>query len=257
MTIERDRRGIFAGSKLRQTVAWTARCALGVALSMSVAPVAKAQVAVDVGVSAGAAYPSAPPPDVVPEDRPLSPGPGYYWVPGTWDWTGGDWEWMPGYWMPHRDGYAYVGPRFVWEGDRFVYYRPFWEGPRGYHEYRYGAWRGAPPVAWRAHPRYEPRAWRAEHTVAWRRGAPAGAFRAHEETRAIEAHRVAGHREAEHRAVEHHEAEHRAVQAEHHEAEHRAVEHREAAVAHHEAEHRGAPVQHAPPAHGGHDEHRR
>jgi hypothetical protein len=158
---------------------------------------------------------------------------------------------MPGYWIPQREGYVYVGPRFVWEGDRFIYHRPYWEGPHGYVEYRYGAWRGAPPAGWRARPRYEPRAWRVDagHSTAWRRlpGAPPGAFHAREH-REVDAHREAERRATEHRAeVAHHEAEHR--EAEHHAAavEHREVEHREAEhrdVEHREAEHRVA----APPA---------
>ena len=124
-------------------------------------------------------YPTSPIPDPIPEYQPPAPGYGYYWVGGYWDWTGYDWDWQSGYWAPQRAGYLYFGPRFVWEGDRMVYYRGYWQGPGGYREYGYMGGRG--PAAWRARPQYEPRVWRGspEHATAWRRapGAPAGGFR--------------------------------------------------------------------------------
>ena len=81
-------------------------------------------------------YPTSPIPDPIPEYQPPAPGYGYYWVGGYWDWTGYDWDWQSGYWSPQRAGYLYFGPRFVWEGDRMVYYRGYWQGPGGYREYR-------------------------------------------------------------------------------------------------------------------------
>ncbi len=223
LSLETFHRAGTAGAGVRRARAFTAASVLALAGALSFTAPAHAQgVQVEVGLSAATAYPTVPPPDELPEDRPPAPGLGYYWVPGYWNWAG-YWDWAPGYWMPHREGYAYVGPRFVWEGDRLVYYRPFWRGPHGYREYRYGAWRGAPPAEWRAHPRYEPRAWRGEpaHSTAWRRlpGTPAGAFRSE------------------------------APRAEHREAEHREAEHREADREHHEVERRAAPPAHAVPAH--------
>src|SRR5689334_12212905 len=61
-------------------------------------------------------YPTAPPPEPIFEVRPPVPGYGYYWVDGYWDWNGYDWSWANGYWAPERPGYAYVRPRYVFEG---------------------------------------------------------------------------------------------------------------------------------------------
>ena len=120
------------------------------------------------------AYPTTPQPDPIPEYRPPLPGYGYYWVTGWWEWNGYDWDWQSGYWMPPRAGWAYYGPRYVWESGNLVYYRGYWMGPGGEREYGYGP-RGAPPAQWRARPNYEPRAWRAEpaHSMACASGAGA------------------------------------------------------------------------------------
>jgi hypothetical protein len=204
---------------------------LGFALAFTAVP--QAAHAAGVRVAVGVVTPGAPPPEVIPEDRPPVPGPGYYWVPGSWDWTGSDWAWSSGYWIPRRTGYAYVAPRYIWEGDHFVYHRAYWNGPRGYHEYGYGGWHGAPAVAWRAHPRYEPQVWRREHRAA------------------VEHRAVVEHRAAEHRATERQAVEHRAVvqhrEAEHHAANQRGADHR--VVERRAAEHRQAVRQSAPPAH--------
>jgi len=119
-------------------------------------------------------YPTSPIPDPIPEYIPPSPGYGYTWVAGYWDWTGYDWNWQTGYWTPNRAGYAYFGPRFVWEDGVMVYYRGYWQGPGGMRDYAYYGDRG--PIGWRARPQYEPRVWRGapEHNAGWRR-AP-GAF---------------------------------------------------------------------------------
>ncbi len=162
------------------------------------------------------AYPTRPIPDAIPEYVPPSPGYGYTWVAGYWDWTGYDWNWQSGYWAPNRAGFAYYGPRFIWEGDQMVFYRGYWLGPGGSRDYAYYGGRG--PIGWRARPQYEPRAWRGapEHNAAWRRapGAPAGGFRGEapayrrEErregtarSRAPEQHREMQNREAEHREM--------------------------------------------------------
>ncbi|HEX4477618.1 MAG TPA: hypothetical protein VH142_21155 [Polyangiaceae bacterium] len=218
---------------------------LGFAATASLSSPAKAQgVQVDVGLDAEA-YPTAPPPDPIPEDEPVAPALGYSWVPGYWDWTGYDWEWNVGYWSPQRAGYLYVGPRFVWEGEHLVYYRSYWRGPDGHRDFRYGGGRVA-PVAWRAHPRVDPHTWRREpaHSTAWRTapGAPSGGWRGAPPAglRHPEAARAATEHAAEHRVVEHpaehrvaaHQSEPRAVRQQ---AEHRAVEHQ---VATHAVQHR-------------------
>ncbi len=95
-------------------------------------------------------YPTTPPPDPIPEYQPPAPGYGYYWVSGYWDWTGYDWDWNAGYWAPQRPGFIYIGPRFVWEGGRPVYYRGYWQGPNGFREYGY--YGGRAPAARGARP---------------------------------------------------------------------------------------------------------
>jgi hypothetical protein len=228
------------------------RCASLLALALAlplVAPPAHAATArAAVGVHA-TVYPAAPPPEVVPEDRPVAPGQAYYYVPGHWNWTGNDWAWVSGYWVPQRAGYVYVAPRYVWEGDRWVYYRAYWQAPRGHREYAYNG-RVAIRPEWRAQPRVDPRAWRAEHRemrqVAVERQAAEHHAAEHREAERIAAER----RAAEHHALEHREAEHIAAkgratanrEAERREAEHIAAERRNAAAhqaAHREAEQRG------------------
>ncbi|HXJ22795.1 MAG TPA: hypothetical protein VMT03_21435 [Polyangia bacterium] len=133
-----------------------------------------------VAVSAdGTTYPSAPPPDPIPEYPPPSPGWGYTWIAGYWDWGGYDWSWEPGYWAPQDAAYAYIGPRFVFVDGRPVYYRPYWRGPGGRVVYGYGP-RGVPPASFRARPSVAPQAWRAEpvHNGGWRGSPGAGAYRA-------------------------------------------------------------------------------
>ena len=71
-------------------------------------------------------YPTMPPPDPIPEIRPLAPAYGYAWIDGYWDWTGVDWTWNSGYWMPQRAGVVYIAPRFVFVDGRPVYYRSYW-----------------------------------------------------------------------------------------------------------------------------------
>lgn len=125
------------------------------------------------------AYPTAPPPDPIPEYPPPSPGYGYSWINGYWDWSGYDWSWQAGYWAPQEAGYAYIGPRFVFVEGRPVYYRPYWRGSGGRVVYGYGP-RGAPPVAWRARPSVAPTAWRTEpaHNTAWQSRPGAASWRA-------------------------------------------------------------------------------
>jgi hypothetical protein len=113
-------------------------------------------------------YPQSPPPDPVPEFAPESPGGGYVWVNGYWDWNGNDWIWADGYWAPNRAGYVYFGPRFEFVDGRAVYYRSYWAGPGGVHEYGYGYGpRREPPAAYRARPSQQPAQWRTQHNETW------------------------------------------------------------------------------------------
>ena len=106
-------------------------------------------------------YPSTAPPPPVAEYRPPMPGYGYLWVDGYWDWNGYDWAWSNGYWQPNRPGYVFIGPRYIYEGGRPIYYRGYWQGSNGYRDYSYRAqpqpgWRGTPTAApaggWRSTP---------------------------------------------------------------------------------------------------------
>lgn len=121
----------------------------------------------------GVAYPTSPPPDIIPEYPPPAPGYGYVWIRGYWDWTGYEWTWNSGFWTPRQPGVTFYGPRFVFINGEPVYYRAYWVDPYGRRAYGYG-WRGAPPLAWRARPSVAPMAWRAQHSEGWRRvpGAP-------------------------------------------------------------------------------------
>ncbi|HVR03192.1 MAG TPA: hypothetical protein VMT47_13735, partial [Polyangia bacterium] len=90
-------------------------------------------------------YPTVAPPPPVAEYRPPAPGYGYLWVDGYWDWNGYDWAWSNGYWQPDRPGFLFIGPRYVYEGGRPVYYRGYWQGSNGYRDYHY---RSEPQPAW-------------------------------------------------------------------------------------------------------------
>jgi hypothetical protein len=210
----------------------------GVILTLALGGVAHAQYdnppPPDAYVAGPTVYPETLPPDPIPEYRPPAPGYGFTWVNGLWDWTGYDWSWNNGYWIQARPGWAYFGPRFIWENGQPVYYRGFWQRPDGYREFAYGGG-GMISPAWYARPRYEPRNWRADpgHSTAWRRapGAPPGGWReaprierrreGMERREAVEHREGMEHREAEHREMEHREG------VEHREAEHREAEHRE------------------------------
>ena len=158
----------------------------------------------------GTLYPEAPPPDPVPEAPPPSPGYTYAWVNGYWDWAGNDWIWVDGFWAPRREGYVYYGPRFEIIDGRAVYYRSYWAGPGGVHEYGYGYGpRHEPPAAYRARPSHPPTAWRAEHNESWRKSPGAAnwhpnAERAHAEPAMAHERTVAEHPGASHVAAVNH-----------------------------------------------------
>lgn len=65
-----------------------------------------AQTRVHVGIHIGEAYPAygyyyaPPPPPPVVVYTPPCPGPGYYWVPGSYYYTGSYRRWRAGYWAP-------------------------------------------------------------------------------------------------------------------------------------------------------------
>jgi hypothetical protein len=47
-----------------------------------------------------------PPPPPLVEPVVVAPGPGYFWMGGTWLWFNGGWTWRHGYWRgPHRYGH--------------------------------------------------------------------------------------------------------------------------------------------------------
>src|SRR5450432_367940 len=97
-------------------------------------------------------YPTTAAPPPVAEYRPPMPGYGYSWSDGYWDWNGYDWAWSNGYWQPERPGFIFIGPRYVYESGRPVYYRGYWQGSNGYRDYHYRvepqpAWRGTPTTA--------------------------------------------------------------------------------------------------------------
>jgi hypothetical protein len=127
----------------------------------------------------GTVYPTAPPPDPIPEYQPPAPAYGYSWIGGYWDWTGYDWTWDAGYWAPADAAYLFIGPRFLFLDGRPVFYRPYWQGPGGYRAYGYGYRGVAPAVGWRARASVAPGAWRAApaHNEGWRRTPGATAWR--------------------------------------------------------------------------------
>src|SRR5262245_37589114 len=122
-----------------------------------VTPVATGTVYVD-GSAEATLYPTTPMPEMQYEVRPPPPAWDYVWVDGYWDWNAGyGWAWSGGYWMPPRAGYVFIGPRYVYEGGRPVYYRGYWEGSGGYRDYSY---RPSPQPAWRGTPAPPPAGWR-------------------------------------------------------------------------------------------------
>ena len=73
-----------------------------------------------------------PPPPRVVYSRPVSPGPGFFWVEGYWYPAGNHYKWHDGYWTrPPYGGAHWVGPHH--DGDRF--YEGYWEGDHGRREH--------------------------------------------------------------------------------------------------------------------------
>ena len=75
----------------------------------------------------GVYAPAPPPMPNYAAQRPPMPGPGYYWVDGSWNFIGGRYSWSGGYWMlpPFAGGY-WTAPRY--SGNRF--FRGYWGGGR-------------------------------------------------------------------------------------------------------------------------------
>ncbi|HEY8976850.1 MAG TPA: hypothetical protein VIN75_21730, partial [Burkholderiaceae bacterium] len=126
---------------------------IAAAFGLSLTGPARAQVSVDVGVSAqepgwlydlGAvvsvfvdppiqqpepvAIAWAPPPMLV-EDVPPQPDPYAVWTGGYWTWQG-DWVWCAGRWMdPPRQEYVWVQPYYEHRADRVVFIPGYWSAP--------------------------------------------------------------------------------------------------------------------------------
>ena len=52
-----------------------------------------------------------PPPPPLAEPVVVAPGPGYFWMGGTWLWLDGGWRWRHGYWRGSHHGYYGHGGR--------------------------------------------------------------------------------------------------------------------------------------------------
>lgn len=68
-----------------------------------------------------------PPPPVADETVYVSPGPDYFWVPGSWAWYGGQWVWVSGRWArpPYR-GAIWVSGRWARRGYSGVWIEGHW-----------------------------------------------------------------------------------------------------------------------------------
>jgi len=68
----------------------------------------------------------APPPPIV-EARIVSPGPGYYWVPGYHTWNGAAYVWVPGRWTrPPRARAVWIPGRWVRERHGWYFVEGHW-----------------------------------------------------------------------------------------------------------------------------------
>ena len=78
----------------------------------------------------------APPAPRIVRVRPVSPGPGYFWVDGYWYPNGRNYRWHDGYWTrPPYQGAVWIAPRY--QGGLF--YEGYWESSRGQfgHDHRW------------------------------------------------------------------------------------------------------------------------
>ena len=121
--------------------AWLAPAAIAFA-SLTDASVATADVSVSVNVAPEitVADPeeivaTTEPPEPIYEERLDVPGPGYFWVGGSWGWTGADWAWAPGRWLLAPEGRVYIEPYYERVGPNVVYVRGYWGAPGAPHRY--------------------------------------------------------------------------------------------------------------------------
>ena len=56
----------------------------------------------------------------------VSPGPGYFWIPGIWIWEGNRHVWRGGHWEAHRPGQAYVPHQWVRSGNAWHLHGGYW-----------------------------------------------------------------------------------------------------------------------------------
>lgn len=66
---------------------------------------------VSIGIGVGGYYPAPAYAVVSP-----CPGPGFYWIPGSWHWSGPRHLWRDGYWAPRPH---WVGPRYYRHHDNY------------------------------------------------------------------------------------------------------------------------------------------
>jgi len=112
-------------SKSMKPLTFALIAAVGAALTSA----ARAETHVSLNLQLGAPPPvvvhTAPPPPVV-EQRIISPGSGYVWVPGHNSWMHGRWIWVPGTWVrPPQPEAVYVEGR--WDERSRNWIEPHWE----------------------------------------------------------------------------------------------------------------------------------
>jgi hypothetical protein len=102
----------------------------GLLLALLLAGSYAASAQVNIGIRIG-----APPPPRVIVERPVSPGPDYFWIDGYWYPVNGRYVWHRGYWTrPPYAGARWIAPRH--DGERF--YGGYWDGDHGRFEHRHG-----------------------------------------------------------------------------------------------------------------------
>ena len=105
------------------------RTAVLAAMIFSASPFVYAQVSIGIRIG-------PPPPARIVHVRPVSPGPGFFWIDGYWYPVGGHYRWHEGYWTrPPYEGARWIGPHH--DGKQF--YAGYWEGDRGRveHDHRW------------------------------------------------------------------------------------------------------------------------
>jgi hypothetical protein len=77
--------------------------------------------------SGGEVEVAEPPPTLIMEKVPPSPGPGYVWIGGAWDWHG-HWMWDRGHWdRPPHPGAVWVPHRYVERDGKHVFIHGEWK----------------------------------------------------------------------------------------------------------------------------------